>query len=315
MTMTARTAPDNAKPRRLSRKKPLRFKPRMPGAVWRDVMEERPLGGRARAARRLVSIVLWTVICLPIQALLVLLPGSAKNGFARFYHRTLCWLIGLRLQVVGSPAPGGAENGATLFVSNHTSWLDVLVLGAVLDARFVSKAEVANWPLIGWVAKLGRCVFVSRNRTRTGDEADAMTQRLRAGEGLILFPEGTTSDGTRVLPFRSSFFSVASHAARVQPVTVVYDRMGFLPACRRDRPLFAWYGDMETASHAWRLLRRTGTRATVVLHQDFPPAALPNRKHMAAETGRIVAMSAAALRQNRPAVALAAPVRVAVRDA
>ena len=293
MTMTARTAADNAKPRRLARKKPLGFKPRMPGAVWRDVMEERPLGGRVRAVRRLGCIVLWTLMCLPVQGLLVLLPGSAKNTFARFYHRTLCWLIGLKLQVVGRAAPG-----ATLFVSNHTSWLDVLVLGAVLDARFVSKAEVATWPLIGWVAKLGRCVFVSRSRTRTGDEADAMTTRLRAGEGLILFPEGTTS-----------VFSVASHAAQVQPVTVVYDRMGFLPACRRDRPLFAWYGDMETASHAWRLLRRTGTRATVVLHEEFAPAALPNRKHMAAEVGRIVSMSAAALRQNRPALPLSAPAR------
>ena len=300
--MNARPAPDNAKPRRLSRKKPLRFKPRMPGAVWRDVMEERPLGGRGRAVRRLVTIVLWTLICIPIQALLILVPGSAKNSFAQAYHRTLCWLIGLKLQVVGHPTAG-----ATLFVSNHTSWLDVLVLGAVLDARFVSKAEVATWPLIGWVARLGRCVFVSRSRTRTGDEADDMANRLRGGEGLILFPEGTTSDGTRVLPFRSSFFSVATHASQVQPVTVVYDRMGFLPACRRDRPLFAWYGDMETASHAWRLLRRTGTRATVVMHESFAPAALPNRKIMASEVGRIVSMSAAALRQNRPAIALAAP--------
>lgn len=300
MTMTARATADNAKPRRLARKTPLRFKPRMPGEVWRDVMEERPLGGRARAVRRLGLLVLWTLLCIPMQGLFLVLPGSAKNSFPKFYHRTLCWLIGLKLQVVGTPAAG-----ATLFVSNHSSWLDVLVLGAVLDARFVSKAEVATWPLIGWVAKLGRCVFVSRNRNRTGDEADVMAERLRDGQGLILFPEGTTSDGTRVLPFRSSFFSVAAGAAQVQPVTVVYDRMGFLPACRRDRPLFAWYGDMETASHAWRLLRRTGTRATVVLHEAFPPAALPNRKHMAAETGRIIATSAAALRQNRPAMVLA----------
>lgn len=309
MTMIARNAADNAKPRRLARKKPLRFKPRMPGAVWRDVMEERPLGGRGRAVRRLGLIVLWTLLCIPIQGLLVLLPGTAKNQFGRFYHRTLCWIIGLRLQVVGEAAPG-----ATLFVSNHSSWLDVLVLGAVLDARFVSKAEVAGWPLIGWVAKLGRCVFVSRNRSRTGDEADEMARRLQAGEGLILFPEGTTSDGTRVLPFRSSFFAVASHAAQVQPATVVYDRMGYLPACRRDRPLFAWYGDMETASHAWRLLRRTGTRATVVLHEAFAPTALPNRKTMAAEVGRIVSVSAAALRQNRPAEPLAAPARGRVSE-
>ena len=308
MTVTARTASAAVSPpgtpRRLARKKPLRFKPRLPGQVWRDVLEERPIGGQLRAVWRIAMLLGWTVLCMPVQALLLVLPGRGKDRFPKIYYRTLCWLIGLKLQVIGRPHPG-----ATLFVSNHTSWLDILVLGAALEARFVSKAEVASWPLIGWVAKLGRSVFVSRSRTRTGHEADAMAERLRAGEAIILFPEGTTSDGTRVLPFRSSFFAVAGHAAQVQPATVVYDRMGFLPACRRDRPLFAWYGDMETASHAWRLLRRTGTRATLVLHESFPPASLPNRKHMAAETGRIVSMSAAALRQNRPALPLAAPAR------
>lgn len=302
MQITARSPVDKAKPRRLARKKPLRFKPRLPGAMWRDVLEERPVGGQLRAIRRIICLVLWTLLCIPVQALLLLLPGRAKDRFPKLYYRTLCWLIGLKLQVVGKPTPG-----ATLFVSNHTSWLDVLVLGAALEARFVSKSEVATWPLIGWVAKLGRSVFVSRSRGRTGEEARAMADRLKAGEALILFPEGTTSDGARVLPFRSSFFAVAGHAAQVQPTTVVYDRMGFLPACRRDRPLFAWYGDMETASHAWRLFRRTGTRATLVLHESFDPATLPNRKHMAAEVGRIVSMSAAALRQNRPAMPLAAP--------
>ncbi len=308
MTATARAAsaptPSPGTPRRLARKTPLRFKPRLPGQVWRDVLEERPIGGRLRAVWRISLLLCWTVLCMPIQALLLVLPGRAKDRFPKIYYRTLCWLIGLKLQVVGRPAPG-----ATLFVSNHTSWLDVLVLGAALEARFVSKAEVASWPLIGWVAKLGRSVFVSRSRSRTGHESDALAERLKAGEAIILFPEGTTSDGTRVLPFRSSFFSVAQHAAQVQPATVVYDRIGFLPACRRDRPLFAWYGDMETASHAWRLLRRTGTRATLVLHESFHPAAIPSRKTMASETGRIVSMSAAALRQNRPALPLAAPAR------
>ncbi len=302
MQISARSTVDKAKPRRLARKKPLRFQPRLPGEMWRDVLEERPVGGQLRAIRRIICLFAWTLMCMPVQALLLLLPGRAKDRFPKVYYRTLCWLIGLKLQVVGKPMPG-----ATLFVSNHTSWLDVLVLGAALEARFVSKAEVATWPLIGWVAKLGRSVFVSRSRGRTGEEANAMAERLKAGEALILFPEGTTSDGARVLPFRSSFFAVAGQAAQVQPATVVYDRMGFLPACRRDRPLFAWYGDMETASHAWRLLRRTGTRATLVLHESFDPATLPNRKHMAAEVGRIVSMSAAALRQNRPAVPMAAP--------
>jgi 1-acyl-sn-glycerol-3-phosphate acyltransferase len=307
MTVPARKNSDSANPRRLSRKKPLRFTPRLPGAMWAGVMEDRPLGGRLRAVRRIAAAVVWTLLCMPVQALLLVLPGAGRDHFPKLFYRVLCWLIGLKLQVVGRSGP--AAPGATLYICNHTSWLDVLALGAILDARFVAKAEVGTWPLFGWVAKLGRTVFVSRSRGRTGDEARELSARLRAGQSLILFPEGTTSDGARVLPFRSSFFSVAGDAARVQPLTLVYDRAGGLPAGRRDRPITAWYGDMETASHAWALLRRSGTRATVVLHEAFAPADLPNRKTMAVEVGRIVSMSAAALRQNRPAVALAAPVR------
>ncbi|WP_421994713.1 lysophospholipid acyltransferase family protein [Roseococcus sp.] len=277
------------------RGRPLRFTPRMPGHLWNDVLGDRPLGGRFRAARRLACVVLFTLFCIPVQAVLIQFSGPAKNHFARFYFRTLCRLIGMKLRVLGAPS----ALARTLYVSNHTSWLDILVLGATLDARFVSKSEVAEWPLIGWVAKLGRTVFVSRSRGRTGTEAQDLRLRMEQGESLILFPEGTTSDGTRVLPFRSSFFSVASAAAWIKPVTVVYDRLGGLPVGRRDRPLFAWYGDMETGSHAWQLLRRTGTRVSVVLDEGFPPEVVPDRKALAARVGRSVTQTAAALRQNR----------------
>ncbi|MBB3897337.1 lysophospholipid acyltransferase family protein [Roseococcus suduntuyensis] len=281
--------------RRLRRGRPLRFRPRLPGPIWNDVLGERPEGGRLRAMRRMATALVFTLLCMPIQAVLLLLPGPAKSAFPRFYHRTLCWLIGLKLRVIGRPT--GAPR--TLYVSNHSSWLDILVLGATLDARFVSKSEVGTWPVIGWVAKLGRTVFVSRTRGRTGSEAQEMRARMEAGDSLILFPEGTTSDGARVLPFRSSFFAVANAAQQVQPVTLVYDRLGGLPVGRRDRPLFAWYGDMETASHAWRLLRRTGTRVTVVMHAPFAPETVPDRKLLAARVGRAVSETAATLRQNR----------------
>ena len=102
------------------------------------------------------------------------------------------------------------------------------------------------------------------------------------------------------MPFRCSLLGAADVARQVQPVSVVYDRLGGLPACRRDRPLFAWYGDMDIGSHFWRLARRSGARATVLLHEPFCPTALPNRKALAAEAGRIVAEGAAALRQNWP---------------
>ncbi|WP_135467855.1 lysophospholipid acyltransferase family protein [Crenalkalicoccus roseus] len=285
------------RPRRLRRGRPLRFRPALPGGAFGDVFAERRLGGRFRAVRRMVAALLWTLLAIPVQVVLVCLPGRGKVAFARLYHAVLCRLIGLEVRVIGTPA----RERPVLFVSNHSSWLDILVLGGVLEACFVSKAEVGRWPLIGLVARLGRTVFVSRSRGATGREAVEMRRRLEAGDSLILFPEGTSSDGTRVLPFRSAFLATAGTARRVQPVSLVYDRLGGLPACRRDRPLFAWYGDMNIASHFWRLARRSGARATVLLHEPFAPALLPDRKALAAETWRIVSAGAAALRQNRPA--------------
>jgi lyso-ornithine lipid O-acyltransferase len=311
MDAVARAPIDALRPRRLRRRKPLRFRQALPGGTFGDIFGERPLGGRVRAVRRIALVLLWTLVAIPIQAVLHQFPGRAKVGFGRFYHATLCRLIGLRVQVVGTPATqlGGGAGRPVLFLSNHSSWLDVLVLGGVLDACFVAKGEVATWPLINIVATLGRTVFVTRTRGATGREADSMRAHMAAGESLIIFPEGTSNDGTRTLPFRSSLLGAADAARRVQPVSLVYDRLGGLPACRRDRPLFAWYGDMDIGSHFWRLARRSGARATVLLHEPFAPTALPNRKALAAEAGRIVADGAAALRQNRPAVPLAPAVR------
>lgn len=302
----ARAAPGlkPARPRRLSRGRPLKFRPRLPGRAWRDVLGERPVGGRLRAVRRIVSLLLLTFLCMPVQALLLALPGNAKRVFPRWYYTAFCWLIGLKLHVVGEPARGAR----TLFVANHSSWLDIPVLGAKVELCFLAKQEVGTWPIIGWVSKLGRTLYVTRSRHRTAEEARAFRERIAGGDSFVLFPEGTTSDGARVLPFRSSFLAVADAAERVQPVSIVFDRLGGLPACRRDRPLFAWYGDMDTASHMWRLFRRTGTRCTMVFHESFAPDAIPNRKEMTARVERIVSEGAAELRQNRPARALPAPV-------
>jgi 1-acyl-sn-glycerol-3-phosphate acyltransferase len=290
------TTPEALRPPRLRRGRVISFSNSDPESLWGDVLGFRPLGGRVRAIRRIATIVLWTLIAIPIQALLLALPGRANVGFGRFYWRSVAWLMGLRIRVVGAPAKGPA----TLFVSNHSSWLDIVVLGGALDACFVAKREVGEWPVINIVAKLGRTVFVSRSRTQTKGEAGVIRERLGQGDNIILFPEGTTSDGGRVLPFRSAFLSVADHARIVQPVSVVFDRLGGLPACRRDRPLFAWYGDMEIGSHFWRLARRSKTRATVVLHAPLDPAQYQDRKVLTAACAEVVTEGCATLRQNQP---------------
>lgn len=263
----------------------------------------------ARAVRRLVMILLWTLFAVVVQSVCILLPGRPKVVFARIYWSVFCRIIGLGVQVAGQPIPGahGGSRRPVVFVSNHSSWLDVPVLGGRLEACFISKDDVARWPLVSTIARLGRTVFISRNRTTIGRERDSMIGRLARGDNLILFPEGTTSDGARVLPFRSAFLSIAQLPATpdgkppiVQPVSLVYDRLAGLPTGRATRPILAWYGDMDIASHYWQLAQHGGIRASVLLHAPIDPCDFPDRKALTQAVWRACANGAAALRQNRP---------------
>jgi len=277
------------------------------GTVGPDVpVTRRGIMRRGRAIRRGVSIAIATVPCLVIQAVMLVIPGRGRVVFARMYWAMLCRLIGLRVRVIGQASATGRP---VVFASNHSSWLDVLVLGGHLDACFVAKAEVGTWPVVSLIARLGRTVYVSRRATRTGHERDDMQSRLADGDNLILFPEGTSSDGSRVLPFRSAFFAIAEGTARplVQPVSIVYDQLAGLPMGRASRPVFAWYGDMALGSHFWRLAQLRGLRATVLLHQPIDPARYASRKALSAAVFAVVADGAATLRQNRPATPIAEP--------
>jgi 1-acyl-sn-glycerol-3-phosphate acyltransferase len=260
---------------------------------------------RARVIRRGAMVLLWTLPCMLVQAVFLMLPGRPKVLFARFYWASVARLLGVEVRVIGSVATstGGRP---VVFVSNHSSWLDIPVLGGRLDACFISKGEVGGWPFVGTIARLGRTAFISRQRGATGRERDSLRERLAARDNLLLFPEGTTSDGSRVLPFRSSFFAIAEGAdpPLIQPVSVVYDRLGGLPTGRASRPVFAWYGDMDLASHFWQLAQHRGLRVTVLLHAPLDPARLgSNRKTLSHEVWRTVADGAATLRQNRPVAA------------
>jgi lyso-ornithine lipid O-acyltransferase len=262
-------------------------------------MDRSGLLRRLRAARRGAAVIIWTLFCMPIQALFLSLPGRPKVAFARFYWSVAARLIGVEIRLIGSLA---SSTRPVVFVSNHSSWLDVPVLGGRIEACFVSKDDVARWPVVSTVARLGRTVFVSRQRGATGRERDAMRSRLAAGDNLLLFPEGTTSDGSRVLPFRSSFFAIAegTDPPLIQPVSIVYDRLGGLPTGRAARPIFAWYGDMDLAPHFWQLAQHKGLRASVFLHPPLDPARYASRKAMAHVVWQAVADGASALRQNRP---------------
>ena len=274
---------------------------------WLGGRRDRVVLGSFRAARRLLSLVALTAGSMVVQSVALALPGRAKVRFAQRYWSGFCRTLGLRVRVIGAPVATAGRR--VLFVSNHSSWLDIPALGGVLPACFVAKGEVAGWPLIGTVARLGRTVFVSRSRGAMAREIASMRAVLARGDNLILFPEGTTSDGSRVMSFRPSFLALAEGEAPpiVQPVSVVYDRLSGLPTGRATRPLFAWYGDMDIASHYWGFARHRGLRVSVLLHHPIDPRDYPDRKALSRAVWRVVADGAATLRQNRPAKPMGTP--------
>jgi 1-acyl-sn-glycerol-3-phosphate acyltransferase len=253
--------------------------------------------GTLRMAGRLVLVLAWTLPAMLIQAFLLLLPGRAKERFARFYWRGVAAILGLHLTVHGART----RQRPVVFIANHCSWIDIIALGSVLPGCFVAKAEIAKWPFISWIARLGRTVFVSRGKAKLGRERASLEARLAAGDNVILFPEGTTSDGVRILRFQSSFLAIAEAPAQpvIQLVTIVYDGLDGLPVRRRDRPLISWYGDMDLASHYPRIGGHRSLHATVVLDRPIPPGFYPSRKSLAAALETRLAANAAALRQGR----------------
>ncbi len=259
-----------------------------------------------RAVRRIFGVALLTPPACLLQAAFLAIGGQPRVWFAAFYWRSVARLIGLHVRVIGTPLRPSSQRQdgrPVIYVCNHSSWLDIPALGGTLRACFVAKDDVAGWPIVGTIARLGRTVFVSRSRQGIGRERDQMQERLRANDDLILFPEGTSSDGSRVLPFHSSFFAAAYGEGRplIQPVSVVYDRLAGLPVVRGSRAVFAWYGDMELAPHVWRLAQWRGKRVTMLFHAPLDPADFASRKALSQAAWDVVADGASALRQNRAA--------------
>lgn len=244
----------------------------------------------ARAALNLIMLLAWTALLLPAQAVAALLGLGWAKRIPMLYHRGVARIIGMRIDVRGEIASGGP----TMFVVNHTSWLDITVLDTLVKGCFVAKREVASWPLFGLLAKLQRTVFVERAPSRALEQRDAMVSRLESGQSLMLFPEGTSGDGNRVLPFRSALFAaaertVAGKPVTVQPVTIAYVGLNGMPMGRRDRPLFAWYGDMALVPHVWGVLRAGPSTVAVRFHRPVTIASFASRKGLAAHCQGVIA--------------------------
>lgn len=257
-------------------------------------MMEISFASPSRAFARLLIYAGFTLSLMPIQALCVALRLPLANRLPQWYHKRCLRLLGLKVEMRGEPS----RKRPTLFVCNHVSYLDITVLGALVPASFVAKAEVASWAYFGTLAKLQRTVFIERARRHAANQRDEMMRRLEAGDQLILFPEGTSNDGMHVLPFKSALFSVAERrphgeALVVQPVSVAYTKLDGLPMGRYLRPFVAWYGDMDMGPHIWNAAGLGTITVEVTFHEPVTIDQFGSRKAMGEHCQRLVARGVA----------------------
>lgn len=250
--------------------------------------------------RRCLRLLLFLAVCLCFLVgcgvlrggLVWVAPGTRGRWLARLtqtWARTLLWSFDL--QVMCSRPPAIVPERHCLLVSNHQSYLDILIIAAHCPALFVAKSEVSRWPLLGWLANLGGTIFIERANTRSNVRAVYRVSRnLRQGVNVLVFPEGTTSDGTRVLPFEPLFFAAARRAAvPVQAMTINYTAVNDAPLNDLTRDWLCWHGEMDFVRHFWHLLGLRSAAAQLWLHEPLTDARVSTARALAQQAQATIA--------------------------
>ncbi len=262
-----------------------------------------------------LAFIALTLVLLPFQLIGIAFNFRLQRTIPHLYHRILCTLIGVRIREVGRRSTASPA----LILSNHVSWLDICVITALAPVVFVAKSEVAGWPLFGWLARLQRTIFINRQaRHQTGAATREIADRLLGGDAVVLFAEGTSSDGIRVLPFRSSLVGAVHHAlgnsthhthVTVQPMSLAYVGFGGVPMGRALRERVAWYGDADLVPHLLHVLASGAVDVIVSWGEATAYDMSADRKAIARDAERSVRrMTTVALRATPPEQISAAPI-------
>ncbi|WP_428679308.1 lysophospholipid acyltransferase family protein [Sphingopyxis sp.] len=258
------------------------------------------LRGRARILCRVVLLLLSLLILVPLHYLYRIFRYGSP--FPKLFLFLAAWIVGARVTKHGTPL-----RRDVFFISNHVSWVDILSLAGASGTAFVAKAELGQVPVIGWLCRLNRTVFVSReDRGGVADQINRLREALADNWSVTVFPEGTTTDGQSLLPFKTSMMQVLEPpppAVLVQPVMLDYGPIA---------EWIGWIGVEQGIDNAKRILARPGTfRLHIHFLEPFHPRDFPGRKAITAEARRRIedALVATLGKPLRPFPHNVAPVR------
>ncbi len=226
---------------------------------------------------KLLIFCLMSLIIIFFKLLTEIFLKKKSIFFTKIFHKSILWLMNIEVIVCGK----NIRKNGSLIVSNHLSYIDIPILGSLLPVKFVAKSDMQTWPIIGTFAKIGNTIFIDRSRSKLLEEKKSIQICIGNGDNVILFPEGTTSDGNRVLEFKSSLLStVENKHFLIQPVVIKYQHINGIPLNRWLKPSIAWYGDMELFGHLKNLINLFSIRVKVFFLDPINPRDFKNRKSM-----------------------------------
>ena len=230
---------------------------------------------------RLSAFLLASLFTLIFQSTLMLFTkGPIALIEPRLFHAVCTRIMGIKVIVEGEIAQG--RN--VVFIGNHISYLDIPVIGGVIKGSFVAKKEVESWPFFGIMGTMGRTVYMSRAPIDAPESTRLMSERLDEPSPLILFPEGTSSNGKQILPFKSSGFEIFLNRNLVlQPFTLsLLEINGEKVTTDAQRDLYAWYGDMTLMPHLWAIAKGKGAVLKLKFQKPLLSSSYKNRKLLCA---------------------------------
>ncbi len=243
-------------------------------------------------ALRVILIVLALIICVPFYYTWRIL--RLPNPWPRWFLRSVSYICGARIRKIGTPI-----RRDVVLLANHTSWFDIPMLGGVNGTSFVSKEEIAKWPVVGWLCRLNNTIFISRaNRMGVADQINQLREALEECWAVTIFPEGTTTDGTMLLPFKAPLLAALNPPPQGLLVQPVYIDLG------KNRDRASWIGDETAPQNAFRLMSYFGAFKVDIHYLDpFDPRDYGDRKAIVAEARvRIQAALDASLSASQAAV-------------
>jgi len=236
-----------------------------------------------RGVVRAGMFLLWTGLLVPPYLLIFLLGRKLRRPMVALWHRGVCTMIGMKVTTYGHPS----KSQRVLLAGNHISYLDIPILASCLDMTFVAKADVASWPFFGFLAKIAQTAFIERKPSKARLQKKELKKRILTGEKLMIFPEGTSSNGDQVLPFKSALFEMVMeedlrNICTIQPITIAFSRTHSAQALTQDqRDCFAWYGDITLGPHLWNVFCLPGVEVDVIFHPPAQACDFANRKELA----------------------------------